>query len=55
MANVIDADVVVASVQTLARKNSTRILKYRPEDFKCIIIDEAHHAAGMVLSMSNAL
>ena len=40
------ADVIVASVPTLGRQNSSRILQYNPKDFKCIIIDEAHHAAA---------
>ncbi|KAF9439310.1 hypothetical protein BGZ76_003840 [Entomortierella beljakovae] len=40
------ADVIVASVPTLGRAGSTRILKYNPKEFKCIIIDEAHHAAA---------
>ncbi|KAG0281973.1 hypothetical protein BGZ96_000963 [Linnemannia gamsii] len=40
------ADVIVASVPTLGRAGTTRILKYNPQDFKCIIIDEAHHAAA---------
>eukprot|EP00039_Didymoeca_costata_P011959 m.170741 g.170741 ORF g.170741 m.170741 type:complete len:605 (+) comp15341_c1_seq14:93-1907(+) len=41
-----EADVIVASVSTLGRKNSTRLARYNPEDFKCIIIDEAHHATA---------
>ncbi|KAG9064130.1 hypothetical protein KI688_003316 [Linnemannia hyalina] len=40
------ADVIVASVPTLGRAGTTRILKYNPQDFKCIIIDEAHHATA---------
>ncbi|KAG0271970.1 hypothetical protein BGZ95_000165 [Linnemannia exigua] len=40
------ADVIVASVPTLGRAGTPRILKYNPQDFKCIIIDEAHHAAA---------
>ncbi|KAF9541746.1 hypothetical protein EC957_002704 [Mortierella hygrophila] len=40
------ADVIVASVPTLGRAGTTRLLKYNPQDFKCIIIDEAHHAAA---------
>ncbi|KAJ2346712.1 DEAD DEAH box helicase, partial [Coemansia sp. RSA 2618] len=40
------ADVVVASVPTLGRENSARLTRYDPRRFKCIIIDEAHHAAA---------
>ncbi|ORY06346.1 P-loop containing nucleoside triphosphate hydrolase protein [Basidiobolus meristosporus CBS 931.73] len=40
------ADVIIASVPTLGRKESLRIEKYDPQEFKCIIIDEAHHAAA---------
>lgn len=41
------ADVIVASVPTLGRTNSEeRRSKYDPEAFKCIIVDEAHHAAA---------
>jgi ATP-dependent helicase IRC3 len=45
-ANVADADVVIASVQSLSRANSVRIRKYDPKMFKAIFIDEAHHAAA---------
>ena len=45
-ANVVDADVIIASVQTLSRVNSKRLLKYDPRMFKCIIIDEAHHSSA---------
>lgn len=45
-ANVSDADVIVASIQSLGTKNSTRIAKYVPSLFKSIMIDEAHHAAA---------
>ncbi|KAG0229747.1 hypothetical protein BGW42_001350 [Actinomortierella wolfii] len=41
-----NADVIVASVPTLGRSGTTKILKYDPRQFKCIIIDEAHHAAA---------
>ena len=40
------ADVVVASVPTLGRAESNRILKYPKDYFKTIVIDEAHHAAA---------
>lgn len=39
-------DVVVASVATLGRNNTPRILEYPKDYFKCIVIDEAHHAAA---------
>jgi ATP-dependent helicase IRC3 len=39
-------DVVVASVPTLGRSDSDRILKYPKDYFKTIIVDEAHHAAA---------
>lgn len=38
------ADIVVASIQTLLSQE--RLLQYNPDDFKLIIIDEAHHAAA---------
>ncbi|KAJ3413003.1 hypothetical protein HDV05_008654 [Chytridiales sp. JEL 0842] len=41
-----ECDVVVASVQTLGRVATERINAYDPAKFKCIIIDEAHHAAA---------
>ncbi|KAG0297233.1 hypothetical protein BGZ98_000660, partial [Dissophora globulifera] len=41
-----DADVIVASVQSLGRLGSARLPRYNPKEFKCIIIDEAHHAAA---------
>ncbi|KAF9996576.1 hypothetical protein BGZ65_007837 [Modicella reniformis] len=40
------ADVIVASVASLGRAGTPRLLKYDPKEFKCIIIDEAHHAAA---------
>ncbi|KAF9348802.1 hypothetical protein BGX26_012813 [Mortierella sp. AD094] len=40
------ADVIIASVPTLGRVGTPRLLKYNPKEFKCIIIDEAHHAAA---------
>lgn len=42
----VDADVVIASVNMLGRKESKRLQNYKPEQFKTIIIDEAHHAAA---------
>jgi len=40
------SDVVIASVPTLGRAESQRILKYPKDYFKSIVIDEAHHAAA---------
>ena len=37
------ADIVVASVATLGRKNTTRLERFKPEDFSTVVIDEAHH------------
>lgn len=39
-----DKDYVFATVQTLNREG--HLLKYRPEEFECIILDEAHHSAA---------
>ncbi|KAI8600612.1 P-loop containing nucleoside triphosphate hydrolase protein [Dissophora ornata] len=39
-----DADVIVASVQSLGGAGSKRLQKYNPKEFKCILVDEAHHA-----------
>ncbi|MFN3652583.1 MAG: DEAD/DEAH box helicase [Armatimonadota bacterium] len=41
------ADVVVASVQTLGRKNSTRLAWLR-EKLRLVIVDEAHHAPARI-------
>ena len=41
-----NVDVVIASVATLGRNNTPRILEYDKSYFKTIIIDEAHHAAA---------
>ncbi|KAL0095112.1 P-loop containing nucleoside triphosphate hydrolase protein [Phycomyces blakesleeanus] len=41
-----NADVIVASVQTLGKGNLTRLERYDPAMFKAIIIDEAHHASA---------
>lgn len=40
------SDVVIASVPTLGRvlSGASRLQKFDPADFKCIIIDEAHHS-----------
>eukprot|EP00053_Salpingoeca_punica_P005858 m.56953 g.56953 ORF g.56953 m.56953 type:complete len:685 (-) comp13425_c0_seq1:164-2218(-) len=39
-------DVVVASVPTLGRADGVRLREYDPARFRCIIIDEAHHAVA---------
>jgi superfamily II DNA or RNA helicase len=41
-----DAQVVIASVATLARKNSPRLSRLNPNDFSIIVVDEAHHAVA---------
>lgn len=38
------ATLIVASVPTLGRRGSDRIKKFLPEDFACIVSDEAHHS-----------
>jgi ATP-dependent helicase IRC3 len=40
------ADVIVASVQTLGRAGSKRILNYNWENFDKMVTDEAHHSAA---------
>ena len=40
------ADVVIASVPTLGRKNSTRIQRFDPNDFCIAVTDEAHHSSA---------
>jgi superfamily II DNA or RNA helicase len=37
---------IVASVPTLGRKSSSRILKFHPADFDAVISDEAHHSTS---------
>lgn len=37
-------NVITASVPTLGRENSTRLKKFDPKDFCCIIVDESHHS-----------
>lgn len=41
-----NAHVIVASVQTLGRKDTDRIKIYNPKDFAGVIIDEAHHGVS---------
>jgi ATP-dependent helicase IRC3 len=39
-------DVVVASVPWLGRENNPYLLRYHPNEFKAVLIDEAHHATA---------
>jgi ATP-dependent helicase IRC3 len=41
-----DANVVIASVPTLGRQNSSRLESFAPKDYKLIIVDEAHHSVA---------
>ena len=41
-----DDDVVIASVPTIGRANSTRIEKFKKEEFGLIIVDECHHSCA---------
>jgi len=41
-----DADVIIASVQTLGRKESKRIQKFNPGHFGLVIVDECHHSCS---------
>ncbi|KAI8979087.1 P-loop containing nucleoside triphosphate hydrolase protein [Mycotypha africana] len=52
-ADIDSADVIIASVPTLGRKptekslkGSTRLERFQPDQFKAILIDEAHHAVA---------
>lgn len=40
------ADVVVASIQTLAARDGRRLERFNADAFRIVIIDEAHHAAA---------
>lgn len=42
----LDADVIVATVQTLGRADSDRIKRFPRDHFTTVVIDEAHHAGG---------
>lgn len=45
------ADVIVASVQSIGTKTTEhRILKFKPERFGAILLDECHHALGSTTS-----
>jgi hypothetical protein len=37
---------IVASVPTIGRRGSTRILKFHRDDFDCLVSDEAHHSTA---------
>ncbi|KAG0325180.1 hypothetical protein BGZ99_000957 [Dissophora globulifera] len=41
-----DANIIIASPQSLDRSDLQRLLKYDPGQFKGIVIDEAHHAVA---------
>lgn len=41
-----NAQIVVASVQTIGKANSPRLLQFNPSDFQVIVTDEAHHATA---------
>lgn len=41
-----DADVIVASVPTIGRKDSDRIQKFNPDNFKAVLTDECHRATA---------
>jgi ATP-dependent helicase IRC3 len=41
-----DDDVIVAGVQSIGRDGSDRINKFKPNDFGCVITDEAHRSAA---------
>jgi superfamily II DNA or RNA helicase len=39
-------DIVVASVQTIGRAGSPRLLQFNPMEFDALVVDEAHHATA---------
>ena len=39
-------DVVIASIQTLGRKGSKRLLDLPGDEFYLVVVDEAHHATA---------
>ena len=41
-----DADVVVASIATLASRQGRRVARFDKEDFRIVVIDEAHHSVA---------
>jgi len=42
----LNGNVIIASIPTLGRQGSSRLLKFDPKDFGLIIVDEAHHASA---------
>ncbi|PVV05327.1 hypothetical protein BB560_000158 [Smittium megazygosporum] len=42
-----NVDILIASVPALGRSDSTKLADLKPELFKCVIIDEAHHSAAL--------
>jgi ATP-dependent helicase IRC3 len=40
-------DVVIASVATIGKENSTRLSAFNPSEYSTIIVDEAHHASAI--------
>lgn len=40
------ADVVIASVQTMAARAGKRMGKFDPDQFRIVVVDEAHHATA---------
>ena len=41
-----EKDYVFATVETLNR--NTHLFQYKPDDFDCIILDEAHHSSNNI-------
>ncbi len=54
-ADPVAADVVIASVATLGRLNTSRLAKYDMEQWNTVIVDEAHHTpANSYMNVLNA-
>jgi len=41
-----DAQVVIASVPSLAHSRGARLSRFNPDDFSIVVVDEAHHAVA---------
>jgi ATP-dependent helicase IRC3 len=41
-----DAQIVIASVQSIGKAGSPRLLQFKPEDFQVIVTDEVHHGVS---------